>query len=185
MWLFVEVVIQFLDTTILTGYQSISTEIGKVLSKISKENGCEALSEWIKPCQNHLCWRATFTFSGNGRVIWAKFRSFLSHILNRHEDLDDPLFNRCAHGSIKSRKWLQKGKYSIPALFICASVCVYIYNFGGCQKWEPCLSCMTPPTMGNLFRLTNLIYQYKSNPCPFFHNRFPCVWEGLCGPHKY
>lgn len=35
------------------------TEIRKVLSKISKEKGCEALAEWIKPCERHLHWSAT------------------------------------------------------------------------------------------------------------------------------
>jgi len=29
----------------------LKKKIRKVLSKISKEKGCEALSEWIKPCE--------------------------------------------------------------------------------------------------------------------------------------
>lgn len=81
-------------------------EIRKVLTKLSKEKGCEVLSEWIKPCENHLCWSASTTFSGNGLVIWAKFKTFLSHIINKHSALDDPLFNRCGHGDIRPRKWL-------------------------------------------------------------------------------
>lgn len=43
-------------------------EIRKVLSKLCKEKGCECIAEWIKPCENHLYWSATTTFSGNGQV---------------------------------------------------------------------------------------------------------------------
>ena len=84
-------------------------EIRKVLLKLSKEKGCEAISEWIRSCENHLYWSATTTFSGNGKVIWAKFSSFLSHIVNKHSELSDALFNRCFHGIIQPRKWLKVG----------------------------------------------------------------------------
>ena len=84
-------------------------EIRKVLLKLSKEKGCEAISEWIRSCENHLYWSATTTFSGNGKVIWAKFISFLSHIVNKHSELSDALFNRCFHGIIQPRKWLKVG----------------------------------------------------------------------------
>ena len=62
-------------------------EVRKVLSKIAKEKNCEDLNEWTKPCENHLHWSATSTFSGNGLVIWAKFKSFLMHTgtSRRHE----------------------------------------------------------------------------------------------------
>ncbi|KAK3731006.1 hypothetical protein QZH41_018754 [Actinostola sp. cb2023] len=85
----------------------IKKKIRKVLSKISKESGCQILSDWIKPCENHFYWSATSTFSGNGSIIWAKFKSFLSHIINKHSNLDDPLFDKCHHGDIPDRKWLQ------------------------------------------------------------------------------
>ena len=45
------------------------------MSKISREKDCDDLKEWIKPCENHLYWSATSTFSGNGEVIWSKFKS--------------------------------------------------------------------------------------------------------------
>ncbi|CAB3986907.1 Hypothetical predicted protein [Paramuricea clavata] len=84
-------------------------EIRKVLSKVAKEKDCKLLNEWIKPCENHLHWSATSTFSGNGLVIWAKFKSFLGHIVNKHSDHNDPLFNKCGHGSeIPAIKWLTK-----------------------------------------------------------------------------
>lgn len=71
-----------------------SAAIKKVLSKLSKESGCEVLKEWIKPCLNHFHWSATSTVSGNGRIICAKFKSFLGHIVNKHKDLKDQLFNK-------------------------------------------------------------------------------------------
>ena len=81
-----------------------------MLSKIAREKDCEALNEWIKPCENHLHWSATSTFSGNGMVIWAKFKSFLQHIVNIHSGHKDPLFKKCAHGSdIEARRWLTIG----------------------------------------------------------------------------
>ena len=86
-------------------------EIRKVLSKLSKEKGLESIGEWIKPCENHLYWSATTTFSGNGKVIWAKFSSFMSHIVNKHSNLSDLLFNKCFHGAIHPRKWLKVGMY--------------------------------------------------------------------------
>lgn len=90
---------------------NLCTEIRKVLSKISKEKGCEILSDWIKPCERHLHWSATSTFDGNGNVIWAKFKSFLSHVINKHTNLEDSLFNKRAHGNLQPRKWLQVGMF--------------------------------------------------------------------------
>ena len=69
-----------------------------MLTKVSNEGGCEGVAEWIKPCGNHLYWSACSTHDGNGTVIWVKFKSFLSHIVNKHENLDEPLFSKCAHG---------------------------------------------------------------------------------------
>ena len=85
-------------------------EVTKVLMKIAKSSGCEALNEWIKPCTNHLYWSAKTTHDGNGEVIWAKFSSFFSHVVDKHENLDNPVFNKCGHkDTIQPRKWLDKG----------------------------------------------------------------------------
>ena len=82
----------------------------KVLTKIAKESGCQALSEWIKPCTNRLFFSATTTFNGNGLIIWAKFKSFFSHVTDIHSGLSDPLFDKCAHSSkFKKSKWLDEG----------------------------------------------------------------------------
>lgn len=58
-------------------------EIRKVLSNIAKEKGNEDLQQWVKMCEKHLYWSATTTSSGDGKVILAKFNSFLSHIVNK------------------------------------------------------------------------------------------------------
>ena len=68
------------------------------MTKVSKEGRCEEVTEWIKPCGNHFYWSACSDHDGNGTVIWTKFKSFLSHIVNKHDNLDDPLFSKCAHG---------------------------------------------------------------------------------------
>ncbi|XP_067047680.1 uncharacterized protein [Acropora muricata] len=87
----------------------LKKKIRKSLTAISKLKGCEVQGEWIKPCERHLYWSATSTFNGNGRVIWAKFKSFLSHVVNQHSGFDDPLFNKCVHRDIQPRKWLKTG----------------------------------------------------------------------------
>ncbi len=35
--------------------------------------------------------------SGDGNKILAKFKSFIVHVVNKHDNLPDPLFNKCAH----------------------------------------------------------------------------------------
>ena len=92
-------------------YTSLHTiEITKVLTKIGKMSGCEAITEWVKPCTNRLYWSARTTHDGNGHVIWAKFSSFSNHVIDKHEGLENPLFNKCGHSEmIQSRKLLDKG----------------------------------------------------------------------------
>ena len=85
-------------------------EIRKVLTKIAKESGGEVLQPWIHACENHLTWSATTTQSGDGKVVSAKFKSFLSHITDKHENLNDPLFNKCAHQEIQHREWINSCK---------------------------------------------------------------------------
>lgn len=95
----------------------LKKKIRKVLSKLSKEKGCESIAEWIRSCENHLYWSATTTFSGNGKVIWAKFNSFMGHIVNmKHSQLGDALFNKCFHGVISPRKWLKVGSVAYEKL---------------------------------------------------------------------
>eukprot|EP00795_Rhopilema_esculentum_P011457 gene11457-21665_t len=87
----------------------LKKKIRKILLSISNTKDCGDLSEWIKACERHLYWSATSTPDGNGDIIWAKFVSFLWHILDEHTGFEDPLFDHCAHGEdIEERKWLEK-----------------------------------------------------------------------------
>ncbi|KXJ08252.1 hypothetical protein AC249_AIPGENE12525 [Exaiptasia diaphana] len=64
-----------------------------------------------EPCQNHLMWSATSTPSGDGELIWSKFASFLSHVVNKHANLPDPRFNKCLHDAdIPATRWLEEGE---------------------------------------------------------------------------
>ena len=88
----------------------LAPRLKKLISKLAKEKDNEQIKDWIKPCIDHLHWNATTTPSGNGKITCAKFKSFLSHIVNKHSDLVDPLLNKCAHGDITDRTWLQTGE---------------------------------------------------------------------------
>jgi hypothetical protein len=88
-------------------------EVRKVLTKIGKESNCQEINPWIRACENHLSWSAISTSSGDGKVIIAKFCSFLSHIVNKHVNLDNPLFNKCIHGEIEQRQWLDESMFML------------------------------------------------------------------------
>ena len=143
------------------------SEIRKVLSKISKEKGCEVLQEWIKPCENHLYWSVTSTFSGNGKVSWAKFSSFLSHIVNKHSNIPDALFNKCFHGAIHPRKWLKVGK--IMSLNPWMGSLLFIYNI-------LCVTCIIiiviKPTLDNYSMRANENSQIALSNDPVYNNFF-------------
>lgn len=146
------------------------SEIRKVLSKISKEKGCKVLDEWIKPCEKHLHWSATSTLSDNGRVIWAKFKSFLSHVVNKHAGLEDALFNKCAHGIIEPRKWLKTGMFCTQFL----SYSIHDSVLKNCLISAFCKACR--------FCLT-LAYQ-AHNWRYFFPHRYCCIWQTICSLDK-
>jgi hypothetical protein len=40
----------------------------------------------------------------------------MTHIINKHSDLDDPVFNKCSHGEIGPKKWLTPGTCSNSVL---------------------------------------------------------------------
>lgn len=43
-------------------------------------------------------------------------KSFLSHIINKHDNLDESLFNKCNHEEIKHRTWLDKSEFKFNAV---------------------------------------------------------------------
>lgn len=77
--------------------------------KLLKEKGCEELIDWIKLCENYFYWSAVIRFSGNGFVIWAKFKIFLSYIINKYFFFFDLLFNKCGFREIRFRRWFYVG----------------------------------------------------------------------------
>ena len=49
----------------------------------------------------------------NTRTSW-RSKTFLSHVINKHSNLPNRLYNACAHGEIVTpRVWMTKGKKSV------------------------------------------------------------------------
>ena len=96
---------------------AIFTEIQKVLTKLSKEKNCEIIGRWRKACVRHFYWAVTSTQESLGKVKVSKFQAFLSHVINKHKNLPNRLFNACAHGEVITQKvWMSKGtKASLAA----------------------------------------------------------------------
>ena len=87
--------------------------ICKALTKKAKEKECEIITRWIKSCANHFHWSVTTTEEGQHYVILAKFQAFLSHILNKHSNFPNKIFDKCAHEDLDAatpRAWLTEGK---------------------------------------------------------------------------
>ena len=41
----------------------------------------------------------------------------MNHVVNKHSNFEDPLFNKCAHGHLEPRKWLRIGNVIVKFLF--------------------------------------------------------------------
>ena len=68
---------------------------------------------WVKACIIHFHWAVQSTKQGLRHVILAKFHSFLTHVRDIHEDSNNKLFNKCAHGPIHhERTWLSTSRLS-------------------------------------------------------------------------
>ena len=87
----------------------IARSITKKMVKLGKEKGCEKIADWVKGARNHLYWCATSTKQGFGEMIVAKWKSFMEHVANRHENHPSPLFKKCAHEDIENRRWIRIG----------------------------------------------------------------------------
>ena len=95
--------------------------ICKALNKKAKEKDCEIITRWIKACLRHFHWSVTTTEEGQHDVILAKFQSFLSHILNKHSNFPNKIFDKCAHENLDTatpRAWFIEGNIAKQ----------YIYN---------------------------------------------------------
>ncbi|XP_067029941.1 uncharacterized protein [Acropora muricata] len=87
----------------------IARSIGKAMIKLSKEKGCEKIGDWIKGVRNHLYWCVTSTKQGFQELIAAKWQSFMQHVSNKHDGHPNPMFTKCAHEEIGSRRWIKIG----------------------------------------------------------------------------
>ena len=79
----------------------IVKSITKKVIKVSKEKGCEVLQKWTKSLKTHLYWCATSTKPGFGEMIVAKWKSFMNHVCNKHDDHPNELYKKCAHGDLE------------------------------------------------------------------------------------
>ena len=87
----------------------IARSITKKMIKLGKEKGCERIADWVKGARNHLYWCATSTKQGFGEMIVAKWKSFMEHVANKHDNHPNNLFKKCAHGDIENRRWIRIG----------------------------------------------------------------------------
>ena len=88
----------------------IARSIGKAMIKVSKEKGCEKIGDWVKGVRNHLYWCVTSTKQGFQELIAAKWQSFMQHVANKHDGHPTPIFKKCAHEEIGSRRWIKIGR---------------------------------------------------------------------------
>ena len=88
----------------------IARSIGKAMIRLSKEKGCEKIGDWVKGVRNHLYWCVTSTKQGFQELIAAKWQSFMQHVANKHDGHPTPIFKKCAHEEIGSRRWIKIGR---------------------------------------------------------------------------
>ena len=86
--------------------------------KLSKEKGCEKIGDWIKGVRNHLYWCVTSTKQGFQELIAAKWQSFMQHVSNKHDGHPNPMFTKCAHEEIGSRRWIKIGGEKVYLYYI-------------------------------------------------------------------
>lgn len=77
--------------------------------KLGKEKGYERIADWVKGARNHLYWCATSTKQGFGEMIVTKWKSFMEHVANKHDNHPNSLFKKCAHGDNENRRWIRIG----------------------------------------------------------------------------
>ena len=103
-------VINFNLKTILTSNIRIFQKFRKCWQN-SVRKGCGIIGRWRKACVSHFYWAVTSTQEHLGELKLAKFQAFLSHVINKHRNLPNRLFNAiCAHGEIAApHVWMTKG----------------------------------------------------------------------------
>ncbi|XP_068711881.1 uncharacterized protein [Montipora foliosa] len=88
----------------------VARSISKAMIKLGKEKGCEKIADWVKGARNHLYWGVTSSRQGFEELVTAKWKSFMQHVANKHDNHPSPLFKKCAHDEeIENRKWIRIG----------------------------------------------------------------------------
>ena len=91
----------------------IAKSVVKKMIAASKEKGCEKIAKWTTGVRNHIYWCSTLTLKGFHTLILAKWKSFMRHISNKHDNHPDLLFPKCAHEELEDkRKYIKVGKIS-------------------------------------------------------------------------
>ncbi len=90
----------------------VARTVVKKLEKAGKKKHCENIKEWITAIRNHIYWCATSTQEGFGELIVAKWKSFMNHIQDTHENHEDNSFPKCAHGRLEQKRpWIKNGNF--------------------------------------------------------------------------
>lgn len=88
----------------------VARSISKAMIKLGKEKGCEKIADWVKGARNHLYWCVTSSRQGFGELVTAKWKSFMQHVADKHDNHPSPLFKKCAHDEeIENRRWIRIG----------------------------------------------------------------------------
>ncbi|XP_015749236.1 PREDICTED: uncharacterized protein LOC107329014 isoform X2 [Acropora digitifera] len=88
----------------------VARPISKAMIKLGKEKGWEKIADWVKGTRNHLYWCVTSSTQGFGELVTAKWKSFMQHVADKHDNHPSPLFKKCAHDEeIKNRRWIRIG----------------------------------------------------------------------------
>ena len=89
----------------------VSKGLSKKILKASKEKECGILKDRMKWIRNHLYWYALSTNPDFGKLIVAKWKSFIRHVAKKVHGQNDPSFPDCAHDHLEERKWIKIGNF--------------------------------------------------------------------------
>ena len=80
------------------------------MKQTAKEKGLEVIGKWVRAVHNHIYWAATSTTCEFGKLIAAKWSSFIWHVADKHKNHSDNLFPNCIHGNLcENREWIHIG----------------------------------------------------------------------------
>lgn len=87
---------------------AIFSGMGKKLTALGKERGCDLVKKWKPAISKHLYWCVN-KGKGDPDVSVAAWKALENHVINIHTH-DDPKFDKCLHGEIEEREWFKPSK---------------------------------------------------------------------------